>query len=54
MNMERYVRFAISTAVGMAYLVAKPLYDLLRQAIISGWLMPQPRLCGRADVQLHA
>ena len=29
-NMERYLRFTASTALGMAYIVVKPLYELVR------------------------
>ena len=32
MNMQRYLRFTVSTAAGMAYMVARPLYDLLKCA----------------------
>ena len=32
MNMSRYLRFAVSTAAGMAYMVAKPTFELLKRA----------------------
>ena len=31
LNMQRYARFTLSTAAGMAYIVAKPVADLLKR-----------------------
>ena len=40
LNMQRYARFTLSTAAGMAYIVAKPVADLLKRG-------PAPRAAPR-------